>query len=398
MEKQIIIERDKLFEPNVYIAMVVSFETVIPQHVIHNAVARAYMAHETTMSKIVMTEDGKVYYEKLNNSGCGIYFDNRDWQTIAKESEKRAFALPEGEMMRTFVMERDGGTQVLFHAHHLVGDGKALLIFIQDVLKVLEGKSLEYHPAKLIDKEFLNSRAQFPQGLGLVLKLDANRWKRTGRVFTWDDYYDLHDRYWSEHTSEFLEERFSVSEIKKQCQYGQTVNSYLITELLRRNPNCSTLGFPVSIRENNSMTNQISGLAVQYQYDAGISFQENVSNVQKDITKQLADRRQKYYALLFEEQMPPTLIDSVLMQYCGCYHNSVSKKMCELMGYTGKGKKQLGLSNLNQFEISNENRSYKMKDILFVPPRISYIMEIFGVISYEDTLHMVHHRMHHTKG
>ena len=53
---------------------------------------------------------------------------------------------------------------------------------------------------------------------------------------------------------------------------------------------------------------------------------------------------------------------------------------------------------MNQFEISNENRSYKMKDILFVPPRISYIMEIFGVISYEDTLHMVHHRMHHTKG
>lgn len=73
MKKYIISERPNLSEPNVYISTIVKIEGDIAVDKVAKAVQTAYTSNESTMSKIVLEENGSAYYERLNESeGSGI--------------------------------------------------------------------------------------------------------------------------------------------------------------------------------------------------------------------------------------------------------------------------------------------------------------------------------------
>ena len=66
-------ERPNLFEPNVYISMIVKIKSksLAPQQ-IKTAIEMAYTANEATMSQIVIEDNGNAYYKKLATSGCKV--------------------------------------------------------------------------------------------------------------------------------------------------------------------------------------------------------------------------------------------------------------------------------------------------------------------------------------
>ena len=76
MKKYIRSERANLFEPNVYISMIVKLSGNLQSEEIEQAVYKAYEANETTMSRIVLEENGDAYYEKMGSSGCRFIIDN----------------------------------------------------------------------------------------------------------------------------------------------------------------------------------------------------------------------------------------------------------------------------------------------------------------------------------
>ena len=393
-KKYIISERPNLFEPNVYISMVVKIEGNISPEMVRNAVESAYSANETTMSKIILEENGNAYYKKTETSGCKVIFENRDWIAIIKDSEKQAFAINDGELVRTYIISENQRITLLIHAHHLVGDGKSILILINDILNSLAGKSLTYKPMVLIDYEYLTKRARLLMGVKLLLKKANRKWSKTGKAFTWDDYYAVHKNYWNNHSSDINIETYSASDLKNNCKNGVTLNSLLIAKLLKESPESKVVGIPLSIREDNkSMSNQTSGIAFKYQYNLNKSFEENLTRVHKKIYKQLRDINKKYFVLLFIAELCPSLLDSVLLQTHGCYENSLSEKMADIMGYMGNGGRDLGVTNLTKIDIPNNFDSFKIRDILFIPPKISYSKNVIGISTYEDKLSISYHKM-----
>ena len=123
MKKYIRSERANLFEPNVYISMIVKLSGNLQSEEIEQAVYKAYEANEATTSKIVLEENGDAYYEKMGSSGCKFIKDSCSWKELLYQSEKRPFALNEGELVRTFLTKENEQLILLIHAHHLVGDG-----------------------------------------------------------------------------------------------------------------------------------------------------------------------------------------------------------------------------------------------------------------------------------
>ena len=69
MKKYIRSERANLFEPNVYIGMVVKLSGSPETEDIRRAVEEAYRANEATMSKIVLAPNGDAWYEKMERTG-----------------------------------------------------------------------------------------------------------------------------------------------------------------------------------------------------------------------------------------------------------------------------------------------------------------------------------------
>ena len=394
MKAHITSERPNLFEPNVYIAMVAKIQGSIPAENAAEAVRAAYAANESTMSKIVLAENGNAYFQRLEESGCRIAFDSRSWKEILKESEKQTFHIKDGELIRTFIITEKDGLTLLIHAHHLVGDGKSILVLLSDILHSLKGNALPFKPMVLIDRGYLEKRARLPIGVKMFVNHMNRKWDRKKTVFGWDEYYAVHKQYWSRHSSEFEITTRDVKELKKRCGNAATINSLLITEMLQNRPDSCVTGIPVSIREENeSMSNQTSGIAVNYRYDNRKPFEENLRSLHKRIYEKLRDNNAKYFVLLFVASLCPSLVDSVLLQAHGCYADSLSEKMAEIMGYTDKNSRDIGVTNLGVIDVPAEFDDFQVTDVLFIPPKISYAKEVAGVSTLGDKLTICLHKV-----
>ncbi len=394
MKKYISSERANLFEPNVYIAMIVKISGCIPEAEAEQAVRKAYQANEATMSKIMLDEDGTAWYEKMEDSGCRFSREEDSWENILQKSEKRPFDLKDGELVRTFMTEESSQTILLIHAHHLAGDGKSMLIFINDIVDSLDGVELAYKPMTLMDRQFLEKRAKLMLPIKLAIKNLNRKWRKQGRSFSWEDYDRIHKKYWETYSSQIEIKTCKVQEVKNHCTGGVTINSCIITGLLKAHPECKSAGIPVSVREDdNGMSNQTSGITIKYRYRCRKSFVENQRKVHRKIRQKIKNKNARYFVLLCMTLLPPTLLDGILMQTYGCYQNKLAKRLSLIMGYTGQGGSDLGVTNLNQITIPANHNNFQIQDILFIPPKVSYSKRVIGIASYGRRLTICHHNM-----
>lgn len=389
---EVVTERPNLFEPNVYITLCVELAGKVSPQKLSAAVKQAFEANEAAMSKIVL-ERGAAYYKKMPASNCGIEIrdENTDWIALVYQNEKIPFAIDQGELIRVFILSSEDKTQLLVMAHHLAGDGKSIIYFVKDIMNALADHPLIYKPLTLIKRNL-------PQkGLSVTARLFARycNHKWDNRFFTWQDYYALHNRYWEAFSSDIRYVTLSVEETQRikdeSRQIGCSVNSYLVTRFLQKYQKKCDVGIPVSIRQGNNeaMSNLTSGIQIRYQYDRKKTFAQNAMRVHKEITKTL--KRQKLFILQFLNKMPMTLLDAVLLHTYGFCDDSLAEKTAKIMSYTGKNKRGLGITNLTVLDIPVSYGNYQIKNIVFVPPAVSYSHNIIGVSTINGRMTISYH-------
>lgn len=391
---EIITERPHLFEPNVYITVCVEVTGKVCPQKLTAAVKQAFEANEATMSKIVL-EHGFAYYEKLPVSCCKIEIENenKNWTELVKQNEKIPFAIDKGELVRVFIIPLEDKTQIMIMAHHLVGDGKSIIYFVKDIMNALSDTPLNYKPLTLLGRNL-------PQkGLSVTAKLYARycKHKWNNSFFTWQDYYDLHNKYWKTASSDIQYKTLSAEEtqrIKNDAkQIGCSVNSYLVTLFLQKYQKKCEVGIPVSIRQdkNEAMSNLTSGIRINYKYDAGKTFAENAVQVHKRITKAL--KQNKVFVLQFLAELPMTLIDAVLLNTYHLCCDRLAEKTAKVMQYSGKNKRGLGVTNLTVLDIPISYGNYEIKNIIFVPPAVSYCQNVIGVSTVNGRMTISYHNV-----
>lgn len=400
MKKYILSERVNLFEPNDYIQLLVQFKRPAASSdagKLADAVKRAYMFNESTMSKIVLEENGVAYYEKMEKSGCKVMIREENFEDIIRENEKIPFRLEDGELMRVFVILQGSKLSLLIMAHHLAGDGKSMVYFLEDVMRIFVGQKAEYKLMKTVTDDFFPAKTELPAKVRLYVNGVNRKWKKKGQSFSWEDYYHVHKAYWETHSSCFEYKIISGEEfdrIKADAKRtGVSVNSFLVTTCLkeRGKGRKNVLGIPVDVRENDSsMSNQVSGISIKYKYLENKTIEENAVNVHNKIYKNLGNPRMKYFVLRFIAAFEPSLIDSVLLCTHGCYQNPVSEKLAGVMGYMGDKTKDLGVTNLGKIGIPSVYGEYEIGRIMFFPPAVSYAKEIVGVVSTGGECVMTH--------
>lgn len=391
--KEIIIERPNLFEPNVYITMCVELAGKVCPHRLTAAVEKAYQANEAAMSKIVL-EQGAAYYDRLPASACKTVITDKNWAELVRENEKVPFAIDKGELVRTFIILAEADTQMMVMAHHLAGDGKAILYLIKDIMNALAGEPLTYKPLTLLTrKSFSDTKLALPAKL--YARYCRRKWEKT--YFTWQDYYEIHRKYWENTSSDLRCETLSAAQtgqiIESARQIGCSVNSYLITMLLQKYKKKCEVGIPVSIREerNEAMSNLTSGISIKDQFDTEKTFAENAMRVHRKIQKEI--KKKRVFILQFLAEHPMTLIDAVLLKTHDCYDSPLAAKTAELMGYTGEKTRDLGVTNLMKVDIPMRYGNYRINHMIFVPPAVSYSHNIIGVLTVNGKMTFSFHGM-----
>lgn len=379
-----------LFEPSVYISALVSLEGDITAEEVKEAVEKMYTQNETTMSKVIL-ENGNTWFQNMPRTGCKVFIDPRDWREIMHESEKSTFRIDEGELVRSYIIPKEKGYSVLIMAHHITGDGKALITMIEDILCNLAGEEVEYKPLNREGMEPFLAGLKLPFFTDIAIKAFNAMWKKSGRVFNWEDYYNIHEKFWKSRQSDIrfeIVEKNQLDGIKDECKkMGVTVNSYMVTKLLQKHPEFENFCCPVSqAGENRSIANRVVLVRMLHKYDRKKTFEENVKEVHTVIKRHMEDHDKKYFITLSMGNVEPTLFDSLLMYAHGGYKNKVSEKVVHLFGYAGDRKTHLSVTNLQKLDFKSEYGRICLKNIVLNAACMSATQNVACISTFQDKM------------
>lgn len=390
-----------LFEPNVYMCLLASLKGDITAEEIEAAVEKAYTQNETTMSKVIL-EGGKVYFQNMPRTGCRVFKDNRSWQEIRKECERNAFKIDEGELFRTYIIEEEKGYTLMMMVHHIAADGKAMVIVLGDILNNLAGREVEFKPLTSEGSELIPADQEVSFPIMFLIRYLNRIWQKTGRMFGWEDYYEIHKRFWEVWESEVRFENIGKEEleqIKEECkEKGITVNSYMMAKILEMHPEYLNVCFPISLRkENRSITNRVLLVKTDFKYNLKRTFWENAGKLH-NITREFIENKDKKYDMALRVRWMDTgLWDSSLMYtFCG-YENKVSKLLAELIGYSGKRKTHLTVTNLTNIEVDRDYGRFQVKSVAAIAPTMSAGKNVVCIGTFDGKMTIAYTKMKRKK-
>lgn len=391
--KRIKLMAERLFflDPNVQMTVIVTLKGEVTTEEIVEAVKKTYTQNQTTMSKFVMDKKGNLYLEEMEQTGCKVYVDEREWREIKFENERKALRVNEGELVRTFVIPRGEEKDIYITAHHLMCDGFGLFIMIEDMMNNLSGNRVEYKPTKVLTKKDAIRRGDLDFKSKLGLRLCNSKWKKERKVFGWEEYYRISDEFWKNKRTEIKLEEIEgkeLSDLKRRCkEIGISLNSYLVARELQKMPECRNIGIPVSLRgEERSISNLITSVAVCYQYDKTKTFEENAKAVNEEIRKQIKSEGARYHISQFLSITDPTLVDAALMYYLLGYDSHIAKVMAGIIGYEGEMGTDLGVSNMKEISLPSDWGKFKIIGFIPISPSILTAKKVLGVSSYQEKL------------
>lgn len=389
----IITERTNLFEPNDAIAMKFTILGQVEEHRTTVAFDTAVKANETLNSKIVLSENGDAWYEPVKETHNYLRSVGGDWMEVLEEQQKILFQIDQGELIRGFLFQRKEQAEVLILAHHLAGDGKAIIYFIEQFMNALNDEEIPYQSLRTISMEEIPEKKKISWSIGLYLRYWNSKWKKGGRSFSMEDRRLIHHLYWSKNQMSICCEHFSAKELERLLSKAKraqvSLSSYLITAFAKEIPEKIAIGIAIDARldKNRNLGNQTSGTEIGYQYHSGKSFHENAQRFHRILKRKLSSGRSKYFVLYFMGKLQGSLIDSMYMQLSGEYQNHVSKSMAKICGYLDS-KRYYSFTNLTKLDIPDQYGKYKICDFIFIPPHISYGKRLIGIATLNKEMNI----------
>lgn len=321
---------------------------------------------------------------------------------VIRKNERILFRIEAGELMRVFIIRREGKIILHIMAHHLIGDGKSIVCFIENIMTSLAGEKNTYKPMVLLNDATLPENCKLPFTIKTLINVLNQKWKKTGRSFSFADYYLMYNKYWEGKSSVIRTEKFSSEEtinlIAKAKSMGVSLNSLIIAISLKSDRNAKTVGMAVNgrIDNNRSMANQASGISIALPILIK-TIDENANIVHNKVQMKLKNVSKKYFLLKFMSHLSPTLIDSIFMYANHCYENKATKSLCKIIGYNDKNDNKHNITNLTRLDIPSVYGEYSIKNCVFVLPVISNAKHVFGVATLSDELIVTYHYMNDSK-
>ncbi len=379
-----------LFDPCVYMRAVITLKGDITEEEIEEAAKKAYTQNETTMSKVIL-EDGNAYYQSMPRTGCKVFRDSRPWQEIMQESERNPFKIQEGELFRTYITPEKEGYTLLMMVHHIAADGKAMLMVLEDIVNNLAGVEVDYKPLDNVGVEKFPDNMKPSPIFASAIQYMNRQWKKSGRVFGWEDYFKVHKNFWATRSSEVRFETIEKEElarIKEECrEHRITINSYMMAKILKEHPEYQTFAFPISLRKDNlSICNRAFMMRPNYKYNRRKSFLDNAKKIHKIVKMYMEDERKKYEVSIRVIWLDPTLLDSCLMHAYGGYQNKTSKLMAETIGYVGKSKTNVTITNLTNLQFKQNYGRFQVENVFTIAPVMSATKEVVCISTFHGKM------------
>ena len=392
MRYKIETERADLFDVNILIVMSVKLDKEVPFEMLKTAFENACRCHEVLRSKIVIEQSGEAYYVDNEEIASSISETKMNLPQLINDNERKRFRIEEGEFIRAF-SSPDG---IVFMMHHLGGDGKSLVYFIETFMNCLSGKECEFLPFRNLTLNDLPENSRLPFYYEVLVKSWNKKWLKDKRAFGFEDMDKAYSDFWRDNKTIIEITRYEGDELKSLLkdakESGATLTSYLIADMIKDSDRKMDIGLAVDGRpdKNRSMGNQATGISVEYKYNDKKSLGENAKAILDLMQKKLSNGRERYLVLQFMGILDSTLKDSLNLVRAGYFSNKLSDKIGGLLGY-GDRVKDISITNLTRVDIPQNYGSYQIREIVFVPPVVSYAKNVIGIVTIGDAMTVSRH-------
>ena len=392
MRYRIDTERVELFDVNVLIVMQVHLNKEVPFQELSRAFREATGIHEILNSKVSIEGSGEAYYVTHDEPQNSISITDCSLEEMIARNEKIRFRIENGEYIRAFV----SSDKIAFLMHHLGGDGKSLLYFIETFMKCLSGIRCDNMPFRHTTLESIPGGGKLPFFHNILTRIWNRKWGSQRRVFTYADMDVSYEDFWSRKKTRIETSRYERNELRKLLksakEAGVSLTSYLITQMVRDMGIRAEIGLAVNARTdgNKCMGNQVTGTAITFGYDTRRSFEDNAKTVQRSLRKELENDTRKFFALNFMGRLDPTLRDALNMERAGYYHSRFTSRVAGYLGY-GDRIRDISITNLTRADIPLIYGGYEIEDIVFVPPVVAYAKNVIGIVTTGDVMNVTRH-------
>jgi len=227
-------------------------------------------------------------------------------------------------------------------------------------------------------------------------KAGYRKWSREKRVFTFEDMDAAYGRYWKDRETSVTIKRYEKRDwghlLEEARKDNVSLTSYMITDMIRDSKDKKDIGLAVDGRTdgNRAMGNQATGISVEYRYDPDKSFADNARNVHALMDKKLSDNRYRYFVLRFMGALDSSLKDALNLEHAGSFSGKVSSYLASLLGY-GTKVRDISITNLTRADIPLKYGEYEIKELIFIPPVVSYAKNVYGIVTAGDIMYVTRH-------
>ena len=389
MKKYLYTERAHYMCPNMHFGIIADIRKEFDNERLKESIEVLKAAHPLLVSLISEEKDtGRIFYEKQNDPEIPVTLGT-DWQIDYDNVSKAGWNVQKEALLKVFVYPSNDSFKILFIAHHLLCDGRGLLMLTEEFAEYYSANTKpEFSEERLIE-----SIRDLPQGseLGFISKIiikDANKkWGKEGHKVSYDEYLKFEKDFDSKQNITRNIMNFdgpSLDDMLSVCKENEvSVNDYLIARMMIEE-NTQKIIIASDIRtkfmnyNEGSLGNYASAFSVVVKKKHSDVIELSKS-VRDEIKKILRSPKKEMLVLACYLTMDPELLDAVAISTLGGFTSNAGKFVgSKMFGY--EAREGYCITNLGKI------KSEIISEAAFIPPSSPANKKAWGVLTVNDKM------------
>ncbi|MCR5720268.1 MAG: hypothetical protein K6F84_06850 [Lachnospiraceae bacterium] len=388
-KKYLYSERAHYMCPNMHFGIIADISKELNKERLNQSIEVLKNAHPLLVCLISEEKNtGMIFYEKQDNLEIPV-IEGTDWNTDFNSVSKSGWNVQKEALIKVFVYPSTDSFKILFVAHHLLCDGRGLLMLMEEFAAYYsEGIEPIFSEERLIE-----SISDLPKGseLGFISNIiikDANKkWGKEGHKVSYDEYLDFEKEFNSKQNivrNILSFEGPSLDSILSVCKDNcVTVNDYLIAKMMIDEDTPKVI---IASDIRTKFKNYNEGSLGNYASAFGVSVKKKQSDV-TELAKSVKDEVQKILKTPQREMlvlacyftMVPELLDAVAISTLGGFASNAGKFV---------GSKMFGFEAREGYCITNlgKIKSSIITKATFIPPASPANKKAWGVLTVNDAM------------
>ncbi len=389
-------DRHYLFDPVAHIIMRVEISGTPTVADLERAIMVSLKEHDILNARILMDSDGDCYYVPLESDvipDIQVCYEKVGMEEFVNCQYKKEFDIQNGELVRFVIGQYADETELFVVMHHLGGDGKSMLILIENILENLqsgavldEGKKDRF--VKVMDVEYASKYVEMNELIKVALDDMNAKWRKENRIFDISKRTEIFREFWSEREVQvnlISLDSDALNVILEQCRhYGVTFNNLLYTIIIKSQRENNKTGIIADVREegNVQMGNYVDIFAMEESYNDKLSFWENVVSIDSIVKNYTRERGKLLLGSMIRNNIENGLADARFFKGCRC---KVVDDYDDTF-FVGKNGMPILLSNIGVAKIKKDFGKYSIKKITFISPIALHTWCNIAVLTINNTL------------